>query len=195
MEGFRDPTLLSRVATVALGAYAVSKTFTAIMWFIDPGAIAAVGVGAILYLVALLACYVLVAMWIYRTNANAHLFSDDVTITPGWSVGWFFVPFANLVMPFRGVRETWQESHEAAGRFEEVDSPLLGWWWGLWIATNIVSNMAGMFGGYNPDALEAAPYVNLAAAAMSVASSLVLIQLMRRLNSAQLAASQGSVFA
>jgi hypothetical protein len=201
MNGFKDPTWISRVAMVTLGAYAVLKAFIAIMGFISPlaalpaGPAATVGVAAILFLVALLGCYVLVAMWIYRTNANAHLFSNDVSITPGWSVGWFFVPFANLVMPFRGVKETWQASHEYAGRFEEVDSPLLGWWWGLWIAGNIVSNLSLLFGGYAADALEGAAYVNVLAAAISIAASLVLVQLMRRLNRAQLAASQGSVFA
>jgi hypothetical protein len=195
MEEFKDPTLLSRVATGMLAVYAVSEAFVAIMFLIDPAPTPAVGVAAIVYVAALVACCVVVGMWIYRTNANAHVFSTDMTITPGWSVGWFFVPFANLVMPFRGVKETWQESHEAAGRFEEVESPLLGWWWGLWIAGNIASSVFARLGGYDQNGLEMARYLNLAAAAMNVAASLVLIQLMRRLNSAQLAASRGSVFA
>jgi hypothetical protein len=117
-----------------------------------------------------------------------------MSITPGWSIGWFFVPFANLVMAFRGVQETWQESHEFAGLNEDRDSPLLRWWWGLWLATNIVSNL-GSFLGRNPSTARSEAYFNLVSAALSVGAGLVLIQLIRRLDRAQLLASRTSVFA
>ena len=194
MTEFRDPTGLGRAATVALCVYMALKGLFAIMLLESSLEDPLVGLLAILYLVALLVCYVLVGCWIYRTNANAHLFSSAMSITPGWSIGWFFVPFANLVMPFRGVQEVWRESHEFAGRMEERDSPLLRWWWGLWLATNIVSNFASLL-GRNPSTGQGEAYFNLISAALSVATSLVLIQLMTRLNRAQLAASHGGVFA
>jgi hypothetical protein len=197
MREFKDPTRVGRAATIALYAYMVTKALVALLRFTtgasngDP----LLGVASLGFVVALIASYILVGMWIYRANANAHSFSSDMSITPGWSIGWFFVPFACLVMPYRGVQETWRESHERAGRFEEVDSSLLGWWWGLWIASNILSNFVVFSGGYSADALGGAVYVNLVVAAVSVATGLVLIQLIRRLNGAQLAASNGSVFA
>jgi hypothetical protein len=197
MYEFKDPTGVGRAATIALYAYMVLKALTAFLRFTSaaPEADPYFAVSALGYVAALVACYILVGMWIYRTNANAHSFSTDMSITPGWSIGWFFIPFANLVKPDRGVQETWRESHERAGRYEEADSSLLGWWWGLWIASNIVSNMSGLFGGFDAEALDGARYAGLVAAAVSCAASLVLIQLIRRLNGAQLAASQGSVFA
>jgi hypothetical protein len=194
MESFKDPTRLTRVTIIALCAYMALKALMTVLDLVTPGDAVLLPLSAIGYLVALVACFISVGMWIYRTNANAHSFSSDMTITPGWSVGWFFIPFANLVMPYRGVQETWRESHERAGRFEEVESSLLGWWWALWIANNVTSNFAGFFGGAdNPT--DGVKIVNVAAAGISVALCLVLIQLMRRLTSAQLDAAHGSVFA
>ena len=44
-------------------------------------------------------------------NCNVRaLGANDLSISPGWSAGWFFVPFANLVKPFVAVREIWNAS-------------------------------------------------------------------------------------
>jgi hypothetical protein len=195
MNAFRDSTGLRRAATIALSAYIAVRIFGA-LWLLAamPGAQSfALLAGADLFV--LLACYILVACWIYRANANAHLFSSEMTITPGWSVGWFLVPFANLVMPYRGVNEAWQASQKAAGRYEAAESPLVGWWWGLWIANNIVSNIVAFTGGNTTYASPVAHFLNLVAAGIGVAGALVLIQMMSRLNAAQLVASRGNVFA
>lgn len=195
MAEFKDPRGLALAATSALCAYMVTKAALALLQFGGSPDAPVVGLVAILYLAALLSSYVLVGCWIYRTNANAHGFSDAMSISPAWSVGWFFVPLASLVMPFRGVEETWRESHQAAGRYEEASSSLVGWWWGLWLATNVSSYLAYLFRGNSRQSLEVAGYVTLISAAMSVATGIVLIRLMRRLDGAQLDASRGSVFA
>ena len=194
MSEFKDPTGVARVAMVALGVYMASKL---LLTLLQPGASPGdpvVGLLALVYLVALLACYVLVGWWIYRTNANAHTFTSTMAISPGWSIGWFFVPFANLAMPYQGVKEVWQESHRSAGLHEEAESSLVGWWWGLWIASNVASNLAVWTGGYSAAPGEGLPYFSLISAGVSIAASLVLIQMMRQLNRAQLTASHGSVF-
>lgn len=195
MREFRDPAGIGMAAIVALGVYMALKSLMVAMLFAAGPENIRFGLLALGYLAALLACYVLVGWWIYRTNANAQSFGSGLSITPGWSVGWFFVPFANLVMPFQGVKEVWQESHEAAGWLEALESPLLGWWWGLWIAMNIVSNIAGFAGPYQPGATQGALMLEAVAAALSVAGGLVLILLIRRLDATQLAASRGGVFA
>mgnify|MGYP003704706309 CR=1 FL=1 len=37
--------------------------------------------------------------WIYRVNMNAHVMAPDLTITPPWAIGWYFVPIATLFKP------------------------------------------------------------------------------------------------
>jgi hypothetical protein len=192
---FKNPTGLARVATGMLVAYMVFKSLLALGRIAFPPDDPMVAVPALLYLLSLFACYIVVGMWIYRTNANTHALGAEMSTTPGWAIGWFFVPFANLIMPFQAMKEVWTESHQIAGRHEEAESPLVGWWWGLWIASNISSNLVYYFGGASPDALELARYIELIAAGISIAASVVLIMMMRRLDEAQLAASSGSVFA
>ncbi|HMC91185.1 MAG TPA: DUF4328 domain-containing protein, partial [Allosphingosinicella sp.] len=137
---------------------------------------------------------VLVGCWIYRASANAHALSADMTIRPAWAVAWFFVPFANLVMPFQAMKETWRESHEAAGLYDQAETPLLAWWWGLWIAVNVLGNISFAFGGTTSQPLEGAVYVDLLHAALNVPLCLLLIRLMRRVADTQRLARNASAF-
>jgi hypothetical protein len=194
MASFRDPTGLRRATTVALCAYIAFRSLSAIwLMIVMPGAqpIQFLVFG---YLVSLNASYILALCWIYRVNANAHSFgSDEMTISPGWSVGWFFIPIANLVFPFRAMNEAWQASHKAAGRHATPGSPLVGWWWGLWIVNGIAASVVYFLDAEMTYASPERHFFNLAATALGVAGSLVFIQLMSRLDAAQLAAARSSV--
>jgi hypothetical protein len=161
----------------------------------DPETSALVAFALLANLVALFASLILVGRWIYRTNANAHSFSDAVTITPGWSIGWFFVPFANLIKPYEGVKETWIASHQAAAHYEEIESPLPALWWGLWIATNIASTASSRIGAMTDEPVPVLLGFDILVSGVNVMLCVVLIQLMRRLSRTQIAASHGNVFA
>lgn len=50
----------------------------------------------VLNVLAVVAAGIAVLRWIYRASRNAHAFGPAMTVTPGWAVGWFFVPIANL---------------------------------------------------------------------------------------------------
>ncbi|QYO65100.1 DUF4328 domain-containing protein [Leptolyngbya sp. 7M] len=48
-----------------------------------------------------IATIVLFLVWLYRAHKN--LFSLKPThldFSPGWAVGWWFIPFLNLVRPY-----------------------------------------------------------------------------------------------
>ncbi len=71
-----------------------------------------------------LATVVVWLVWQHRSQSN--LFAARLAglrYTPGWAVGWWFVPFANLVMPFRTMRELWTKSGVDAAPRE-----LVPWW-------------------------------------------------------------------
>lgn len=58
--------------------------------------------------------------------------------TPGWAVGWWFVPLANLVKPKQAMDEAWLASDPllpagATGWRGRRVNPILGWWWAAWI--------------------------------------------------------------
>src|SRR5205809_7873998 len=70
-----------------------------------------VGATSLLWLVAFLATVVVRSIWQHRAQANARALTHDGTeFTPGWAVGWWFIPIANLFKPFQTVRELWKAS-------------------------------------------------------------------------------------
>ena len=102
------------------------------------------GLSALAQTLIFLVCGFLCLKWIYRMSLNAHSLAPNMKVSPAWGVGWFFVPFASLWKPFQGVRESWQVSAAAGGPDWQVQPvpPLLRWWWGLWLASNIIGNVS-----------------------------------------------------
>jgi hypothetical protein len=65
-----------------------------------------------------------------------------MVFTPGWSVGWYFVPIANLWKPYQAMKEIWKASANPHSWPTQTTPPLLSTWWTLWIASNVLSNLA-----------------------------------------------------
>jgi hypothetical protein len=87
-------------------------------------------------------------MWLYRIYANLEaLGSDQNAYTPGWAVGWWFLPFANLIIPYKVVKNAWVESDpdmDSDSFLAGTPSSTPGWislWWGAWIAANLGANV------------------------------------------------------
>jgi hypothetical protein len=79
--------------------------------------------------------------WIYRANANLRaLSSQPMTFTPGWSVGWYFIPIMNLFKPYQSMKEIWNVAHRTSAH-DNLD-PILAWWWFLWIVSNFIGRIA-----------------------------------------------------
>ena len=106
---------------------------------LDPLSMVVVAV-ALIQVTAFLTSIVLVAMWIHRAHANLTEAGYVKQFTPGWAVGWFFVPIANLFQPFRAMRELWNLSHCEPDSPHDVAAPQLSIWWGAWIVGSVLSN-------------------------------------------------------
>jgi hypothetical protein len=80
-------------------------------------------------------------IWEYRAQANLLERGTRSEFTPVWAVGWWFVPVANLVQPFRVMRGLWRGSAPAASppASSRTSSAIVGWWWALWLAGSVVS--------------------------------------------------------
>lgn len=83
---------------------------------------------------------ILFAMWIYRANFNARsLGAQNMKFTPGWSVGYYFIPFLNLWRPYQAMKEIWKTSKNPLSWQGEKRGAILPWWWSLFL-------IDGMFG-------------------------------------------------
>lgn len=84
---------------------------------------------------------ILILMWIYRANYNARrLGADDMEFTPGWSVGWYFIPIANLWKPYQAMKEIWKASADPQSWKTQSVPSLLPWWWFFWIVSGMLGN-------------------------------------------------------
>ena len=58
----------------------------------------------------------------------------------GWAIGAWFIPFFNLVRPKQILDDLWRGSGPADGEHwrDRAVTPLLHWWWGLWILAAVL---------------------------------------------------------
>lgn len=110
------------------------------------------GLVALLFLVAQIATLVVFAVWIVRAHRNLpDLGAEDLDVTPGWALGWFFVPIAFYWKPYQAMRTLLQASRDAR-RWKLEDVPWwLPAWWTLWTISNLLGQvylrfMMGTFG-------------------------------------------------
>jgi hypothetical protein len=90
----------------------------------------------LLFLVAM----VVALRWIYLANANARaLGAQDMMVSPGWAVGFFFVPLMNLVMPYVMMRELWKASAKPGDWQIEPSPGAILLWWIFWVAAGVTS--------------------------------------------------------
>ena len=80
--------------------------------------------------------------WVYRANRNARaLGARNMRFTPGWAVGWYFIPIMSLWKPFQAMREIWQASAQPGNWQSTQTPPLLGWWWALFLSSQILAQI------------------------------------------------------
>ena len=119
----------------------------------------------------LIASVVFVSMWTYRAMKNLHIVrAAAATMSPGWAVGWYFIPIANLWKPFEGMQQIWRESHRLAGRPENI-AAYVGWWWATWVISNILANIALRLTGF----VEPLPTYDAGLMGSAVASALSVV--------------------
>lgn len=100
------------------------------------------GVVGGLYLLVFIISVVLILKWIHRANYNAkQLGAEDMKFTPGWSVGYYFIPILTLWKPYQAMKEIWKASKNPSDWCNERTSRILPIWWGLWIISNMLGQI------------------------------------------------------
>ncbi len=86
---------------------------------------------------------VLFGIWIVRANKNVRaLGARELSISPGWALGHFFIPILNLWKPKTAMNQLWLASHNPTtwNGSPNEKSQVVDKWWGLWIASLACGN-------------------------------------------------------
>ena len=85
---------------------------------------------------------ILGALLTYRTMKNVHaLRGAGARVTPLWSVLWYIVPIANVVMPPKAVSQIWDGTFGDSVQAKQRGK-LIWWWWIAIVASIILHQIA-----------------------------------------------------
>ena len=142
---------------------------------------------AILQLLVFITAGVLSLMWIHRACFNARVRATYMQFTPGWAVGWYFIPIGNLWKPYLAMKEIWETTAAQANKSMAEGAWLLGWWWTFWIVSNIFANAAFRMSlrAETIDELSSMTQMMLASDLIDIPLTILFIQIVKRISSAQ----------
>jgi hypothetical protein len=136
---------------------------------------------------------ILFLKWVYRANENARrLGAVDLEFTPRQAVGSYFIPIANLALPYQAMREIWNASVNPTDWQSMKGHPIVRSWWGLFLASNVISWVL-LFNFFQPSANVAASILStqlrLISDASTIAAGVAALLLVTRLRAIQIARS------
>jgi hypothetical protein len=150
-------------------------------------ALALTGVLGVTAIAVYLATVVVFLMWLYRVSNNVAAFGEVRQASAGWAVGYFFIPIANLFLPYQAIKEIWRKSDPAPtdSLLRNASPPgFFPAWWGFWLASNLSSNI------YFRMTLEEAPVeasaiVGILSEVLSIAAAFFAIKVVKEINGRQ----------
>lgn len=147
------------------------------------------GLIALVLLVANIGTIVSFLMWFHRAHRNLPaLGAAEPRFSPGWAVGWWFIPFMNLFRPYQVAKEIWKGS-DPATMPGAPDSPwsrsslaLVRWWWFFFLLMNFAGQFGAQFGirASSIEELLFLSQVDIVVSLVTVLAALVTIFLVRR---------------
>jgi hypothetical protein len=121
--------------------------------------------------------------WLHRASSRVHAATGRARFSPAGSVGWWFVPIANLWLPFQAVRDLWRRSH-LRGRTPVRSDRSLTVWWACWLASSLLDGASLRLYLRNPGS--AAEHVlDLVSSGLTIAAAILAARMVRDLTAAQ----------
>jgi hypothetical protein len=145
-------TIVCLLATVVLGTMQTGMTLAFPDVLKNPapqnlGIILALGLLGLAGGAVSIATWVLFLVWVHLAAKNVRAFNQQgLEYTPGWCVGWWFIPIASMWKPYSAMREIWQASDpDTVGPNAQQTwlgspvPPMLLTWWVTYIASGFVA--------------------------------------------------------
>jgi len=209
--GFRPANTLSIVVVICLALLCISEALALIMGIaemVDPLRVIVVGgkpnspwllaqgMAGLVQGPLYVATPITFLIWLFRVYKNLDSLENQQyrEFTPGWAIGWWFVPFAALVKPFQVMREAWFDSNpeiETEQTFLSASlrsaPTYLGFWWGMFLASRFLSSLPGAFANNIKDFSDLAMvgFFFVLGSGLSIAAGVLCIKLVRDITSRQ----------
>jgi hypothetical protein len=125
--------------------------------------------------------------WVHRANLNARGFgAEGMRFSPGWCVGWYFVPILNLWKPYQAMKEIWQASRNPVNWWTVPPPGLLSLWWTLWLLSNLLAQLSFRATlGNLPDAVGTGLVLDMASNLIDVPLCFVAIRMVQSIHQMQ----------
>jgi hypothetical protein len=140
-----------------------------------------------------IATVVVFCLWIYRAYKNLSLLGvSGLRYSAGWAVGSFFVPILNLYRPCQIAQEMWRASdpdtpaEEPRAWRQASGSAVIGFWWGFWLISNVVQNVAFRMNMSGQGGSEAR-VIGMAGDGLSIVAALFAILMIKKVRDRQVA--------
>jgi hypothetical protein len=202
--GYRDPSSPATFAIAALAANAALKAIEAVFRVLEYRLVADLAAGrvrlsaivrsddrirvvAVLELITFAIAMVLFLMWFHRCYTNLAALGSGRRYSPGWSVGYWFVPVLNLVRPKQMADEMWVASDPQFSGSASVPG-FVHAWWGCWILGNVLAFGAIQVRNVEHpslDTVKTSSLVLAASAALTVVATILAIQVVRGITARQ----------
>ena len=136
----------------------------------------------ILYLLVFIVSGGMILKWIYCANYNARqLGAKEMNFTPGWSIGFYFIPILCIWKPYQAMNEIWQASHDPENWSLNNANSAVNLWWLMWIVSNILGQAVYRFAD-KAEELQDFINANLLSQAFEVASILLALVTLKLIN-------------
>ena len=104
--------------------------------------VSSVGFG--IWLLTSIALAVLVLVFLYRARRNLDALGiGGLRWSPGWTIGSWFIPFGNLVLPVLVVAEVWRASG-ARGPWSGAPAGPVRAWWAFFLISRVLGEVWGV---------------------------------------------------
>ncbi|MBI15650.1 MAG: hypothetical protein CL782_05325 [Chloroflexi bacterium] len=166
------------------------------------------GIWGVGYTLVYLVTIITFLRWIYQASSNLNALGYvSQRFSPAWAVGWWFIPFMHLFRPYQVMNEIWKSSHPnnkytpgvpSAGTYKiDIGSNLIGWWWALWIVSNVLENII-MRMWFRAEDLQIKElieltYFNMLVTSLTVIPAVIVFILINQITNNQEIKSQSSV--
>ncbi len=185
--GFKDARGLTRIVCILLVLAILANGALAVTIVLAGTDQVLIGGMAMAVICITFPQFIMLMGWFYRATKNARAISNGLETTPGWAVGFFFVPVLSWFRPYQTMSEIWRSAQSPLS-WKSLDDPLiLRIWWGCWLAGAI----GGLVANFSSKSMGPLIWI---ATALSMAADGVTFHLIRTVAARQWENKDQSVF-